>query len=138
MIGAPFVYRGARQRTSDRPAPAVAVKDGGGRGVPTTSRGQAMADKPVPTAFSATTTNVYCRPFASPAITVETFDDDVGGTTTFLAAAWPVETVTTYRRIGEPPSDLGAFQLTVARALPDAECGPSGWKGVRAVSVVVG
>jgi hypothetical protein len=106
--------------------PGVAVGLAGATGVPTVIAAVATELAPVPTAFFAATLNVYAVPFVKAVMTCDTAVP-VNVRTGWATA--PLNGVTTYPVIAEPPLLAGAVHRTVAAALPGTAAGAVGAPG---------
>jgi hypothetical protein len=120
VIAPPPVAAGAVQVTVTCPLPAVAVTPvgapGGADGVTAVDAADAG---PVPVELAAVTVNVYEVPLASPVTVAEV------AVAAALTAA-PLDAVTVYPVIADPPSHCGAVQDTVACAFLAAAVTPVG------------
>ena len=120
VIAPPPVEAGAVHVTVACPLPAVAVTP---VGAPGGADGVTAADAadagPVPVELAAVTVNVYEVPLASPVMVAEVA---VAAAVTVA----PLDAVTVYPVIADPPSHCGAAQDTVACAFPAAAVTPAG------------
>ena len=135
VIGEPFSDAGASQVTLAWVSPRTAVTFCGAPGTPAGVTGAEAVDGSLsPTALVATTVNVYAVPFVNP-VTSQVNGGVNGEPIVHVAPPTglpPSNACTAYEVIGEPLSEVGASQVTLAWASPATAVTVTGASGTPA------